>query len=111
MATDYKLDYWEETLGQALCEIGAYNKLTSEERKELAQAIASAAEVQGEYFGTNNIPDPRDTEIENLKARHKEELAEMEADSDVFRRTLASNIGVEARRLYNHRGHVEILRQ
>lgn len=64
--------YWEESVGQALCDIGLWESSTEEQRKELAEAMQGSAENFGMYSGHDCIPNPQDTEIDTLKSRIRE---------------------------------------
>lgn len=67
-------EYYRESICVALDECGALSKLTDEEIDEIAQAVVGSAENFSTAFGYEHIPDPRDTEIERLRARHTEEI-------------------------------------
>jgi hypothetical protein len=61
--------YWEENVNEALCEVGAFELLTREQRAELASLIAGAAEVEHEICGHDQIPHPAYEEAAKPTAR------------------------------------------
>ncbi len=105
---DHVLDYWEETLGQALCEVDAYQALTSDQQKVVAKILADAADVRHEYFGTYNIPNPDLIEIERLKREHQKEIKEWEQRDHDWAKNIARQQGVETNRVSLRDGEVKI---
>lgn len=63
-------DYWRESALEMLSEIGAYNLLTGDQISEFSRGIESIANLEYEATGQQCIPDPRDTEIEELKRKY-----------------------------------------
>ena len=51
MRDDYVIDYWEEALGEALCDVDKFDSLTSDEKRTVAKALAISAECQSMAFG------------------------------------------------------------
>lgn len=69
------VNYWVISLEAAFDDAECYEVLKTigeEKILEIAEALSGSAEVQGEYEGRYNIPDPRDTEVDKLKKKIKE---------------------------------------
>lgn len=110
-AIDSTLSYWIEALECALDECGAWGVLNSEQMQQVARSLVMSAEMQGQAFGHECIPNPLQAEIDSLKKRHASELALSESREERFRGELARRIGVEPRRVVIHNERIEVLRQ
>ena len=69
------VNYWVTSLEAAFEDAECYDVLKSigeDKILEIAETLARSAEVEGEYDGRCNIPDPRDNEVEKLKLKIKE---------------------------------------
>lgn len=68
-------EYWRISLETAFDEVDCYDILKSvgeENLNKIVERISDCADVEGEYTGTYLIPDPRDTEVEQLKKKIKD---------------------------------------
>lgn len=68
-------EYYREIISEVLCDLGKFELFTSKEIEVLAEAVATSAEMEGEYTGSRNIPNPAVVELNNLQrevAREKE---------------------------------------
>ncbi|WP_261534463.1 hypothetical protein [Burkholderia multivorans] len=104
------LSYWLESLGYALEEAGAYDALTPEQRKQVAESLVVSAENEGMASGRECIPNPLNSEIERLKAAHRAEIARFEDRERIFCRDIARSQNVETQRIGIHNGSVVIHR-
>ena len=105
--------YYTECLAEAFCSIDKWElwkSLSEAEREELGAAIAGAAENYSTYSGMDVISDPRDDEIERLKAAHKQEIARLEGQQEVWRKAVANQARVDANSLYIQNGTVYVSR-
>ncbi|WP_333998254.1 hypothetical protein [Burkholderia orbicola] len=105
-----KLDYWLESLGYALEEVGAYDALTPEQRKDVAEALVVSAENEGMAMGRDCIPNPMNSEIERLKAAHRAEIERFEERERIYCRDIARSQNVDSHRIGIHNGSVVIHR-
>lgn len=68
-------EYWKISLETAFDEADCYDALKNIDDKTLygiAERLSDCADVEGEYTGYHDIPDPRDTEVDKLKKKIKE---------------------------------------
>lgn len=68
-------EYWRISLEEAFDEVGCYDILKSigeENLNNISERLSKCSDVEGEYTGYHNIPDPRDIEVEQLKKKIKE---------------------------------------
>lgn len=86
--------YWEDALGEALCEIDAYNNLTKEQQKRVANYMRIAAELHSECHGYDQIQHPAIDELKRVRQQHDQK----EQDQSQIQRTLinalANKLGV-----------------
>lgn len=104
------LDYWLESLELALDSVGAYDALTPEQRKQVAESLVVSAENEGMASGRDCIPNPLNSEIDRLKAAHRAEIESFQARERIFCRDIARSQSVEAHRISIVNGHVVIHR-
>lgn len=105
--------FYTDVLAEAFCRIDKWdlwNSLTEAEQKELGADVAGNAENYGTYSGQDCIPDPREAEIDRLKAQHKRDLTEVEAQAELFRRSVARHNGVDQSRIYINNGEIYVSR-
>jgi hypothetical protein len=102
------LSYWLESLGYALEEAGAYDALTPDQRKRVAESLVVSAENEGMAMGRDCIPNPLNSEIERLKAAHRADIERFEERERIFCRDIARSQKVEARRIGINNGSVVI---
>jgi hypothetical protein len=102
------VEYWEESLGQALCDVGVWELITKEQRREIAEALASSAENESMCMGWDCIPNPQDTEIDRLKAAHAEERRQWEQRDSIYRRDIARSQRVAEQDVFIKDGFVAI---
>lgn len=68
-------EYWKISLETIFDDVGCYDilkKIDENTLNEIAERLSDSADVEGEYTGYHDIPDPRDTEVEQLKKKIKE---------------------------------------
>ncbi|MFA8336361.1 hypothetical protein [Burkholderia cenocepacia] len=104
------LSYWLESLGYALEEAGAYDALTPDQRKQVAESLVVSAENESTAMGRDCIPNPLNSEIERLKAAHRTEIESFRERERIFCRDIARSQSVEAHRIGIVNGHVVIHR-
>lgn len=100
------VDYWDDALGCALEAVGKFEALTRDERRQVAESLATSAENQSMAFGHDCIPNPKDSEIASLKTQHEREIAEWEAADLAYRTSVARRRGVEPNDVYIRNGRV-----
>ncbi|ASW06254.1 hypothetical protein [Rhizobium sp. 11515TR] len=70
-----RTEYWEEAIGQALCEIEKFDLFTSDEIKELGEALAISAEHQSMAFGWDVASSNRAADLRREEDSLRKELA------------------------------------
>jgi len=75
MGDEARIEYWDEALGDSLCQIDRFDALTSEERREVAKHLAGWAESQSMAFYTPEAPEPR--AIKRLEGELKKERSKI----------------------------------
>lgn len=99
MAANYKFNYWLESVSSAFDE---YNipHLPDEAMKRFAEDMQNASEMQGQAFGYDAIPNPRnaehDAKVRSLEVRIKE----LEGQVSIFKQSVADRRGVRAENVY-----------
>lgn len=71
-----RFDYWQECIGEAMCEAGV--PATSEQIDVIAHFVDSAHENFGMAFGYDAIPNPVETEATRKLARMEKEKQDHE---------------------------------
>ena len=73
-----KLAYFEEALGNSLCErTDLYGQFTKEQLQEVAEDLMNAAEMWSEYSGEAYIPNPVEEELGKVKKELKLEKSKV----------------------------------
>lgn len=96
-----KTIYWRESLGIALDDAGI--KYTPEQLDELTDSVVGIREVESQALGYDCIPHPLQTQIDNLKQRHKEEVKELENRNNAI-----EDLALKARGLSHDRAYVSV---
>lgn len=78
MTDEAGIEYWDEALGDSLCQIDRFEALTSEERRKVAKHLAGWAESQSMAFYTPESPEPR--EIKHLEGELRKERSKIGCD-------------------------------
>lgn len=96
---DYKLNYWIEAVS---CAFDEYNipHLPTEAMKRFAEDMQNASEMQGQAFGLDAIPNPKNSEIEELKKKHEKEKKEWEQREMIYKQSVANRRGVNVQNVY-----------
>ena len=104
-------EYWCSSFEEILDSAGCYDALTREQIDEVAKGLCTAAELDSQYCGYDQIPNPLVTEIENLKSKHKKELDELENKEYNWRKAYAKKINRSSQDIsINEYGQIEIWR-
>lgn len=103
-------DYWLEALEIALDDEGLLDAIPKKARENIAGSLEISHENYGMAHGHDAIPNPRDADIERLKAAHKREIEEFEALDAAYRKGIGRLKNVDPRRIYVDRGEVMISR-
>lgn len=90
----------EESLGYAFDEAGVYELITKEQRRVIAESLATSVENYSMFSGRDCIPNPMDTEVAQLKAAHATEKAKWEGLERVFIRDIARSQNVEPQSVF-----------
>lgn len=108
MTQDYILKYWIEAVETALEEIDKLHNFTNAEIKDLAENLQISAEQESMAFGRECIPNPLQTEIQNLKAQHKKEIEVHEHREYIYRKNVSDRHGprVDPNSVYIERNEV-----
>jgi hypothetical protein len=101
---NYRLNYWIESVSCSLEE----NDITvsAETLEKIAKDMMNSAECQGQAFGHDAIPNPRNSEMEELKRKYEARIKELEARDLVFRESVANRRGVRSENVYIEHGSV-----
>lgn len=91
--------YWKEALECALDEAGQFGVIPSDKVDEIAASLTVAAEMESEATGRINIPNPLQSEIENIKRSHVRELADAERREDILKANIARRFNVDPRHI------------
>lgn len=70
---DWRFDYWREAISCALDDNDIPHSLTSDQLDTIAKDLVMSADCESQASGTECIPDPRRTEIDELKRKLKRE--------------------------------------
>lgn len=73
--SDYRKQYWRDSIGKALCEMDKFSLFTSEQLDELGDALATSAEFESQAFGWDVASANRSTELRREEDNLKKELA------------------------------------
>lgn len=97
--SDVEHEYYLSSLGNALDDIGI--KYTSDQLDELTDYVQGIQEVKSQALGYDCIPNPLQTEMDNLKRKHKEELKELEKSKNAI-----EDLALRARGLSNENAYI-----
>lgn len=86
-------NYWKEALDCALDEAGVFDKLNEEEKLKIAKDLQFAAEMESESCGYLNIPNPLNTEIDNLKKKMKDQEDKFQKREWIYQDSIAQKFG------------------
>ncbi len=89
--SDPRIDYWSEALGEALCEIDAFNLLTSDQILQVGKSLAMAHEGYGMAFYQPLSPEP--SEIKRLETELRKERSKVGCPTCGGRGRLVYNAG------------------
>jgi len=93
MTTDNRLNYWIEAVECALEDANKLNMFSNDDIKTLAENISISAEQESMAFGTEHIPNPLETEIQNMKSKHKKEIEQYNHREFIFRKNVSDRHG------------------
>ena len=105
------MNYWLECVESSLDEMGVLDKLTEEQRKQLAEDVETSHSMYGEAHGHHFIPNPLQTEMNNLKQRHKRDLEEAERTQERHRKEWQDVVWDKNRAIGNLQDKIEELRR
>ena len=102
MTPDYRLDYWIEAVESALEDVNKLDMFSNDEIKSLAETLQGSSEQESMAFGTEHIPNSLETEIRNIKTKHKKEIEQYENREFIFRKNVSDRHGpyVDPRDVY-----------
>jgi hypothetical protein len=103
MSQDYQIDYWFEALDYALEAEGHFNSIPDDVKRKVAKSLAESAEMQGQAFGWDAIPNPENAEIAKMKKRYESKIKELEEKELNYRKSVAQRRGVELHQVYMDR--------
>lgn len=99
------MNYWEEVISEGACEANLV--ITESQIKMIASHAESAHENYGLATGSECIPNPMESEIEQLKKSHAKDKAEWESRDLNYRKSVATRRGVDVNNVYqNEHGEV-----
>lgn len=90
--------YYEDTVREAFED--ARIIATEEQIDTVISWVIGAAENHGMANGHDDIPSPKDCEIEKLKESHKKEIERLEKRDLQYRKSVASRHNVDASSVY-----------
>ena len=96
--TNYKLEYWIEAVESALEAIET--DLSVEDITSIAEDMLISAEQEGMAFGHDAIANPLQTEIDQMKARFKQEEERWERRDWIYRESIATRARVKPEDVY-----------
>jgi len=85
------MDYWKECISESFDDVGIV--ATEEQIKTVASWVEGAHENYGMAFGhdcISNPKNPKNTEIENIKKEHKEEIKRLEDQIHTYRKSVST---------------------
>jgi len=85
--------YWEESVGDALCEAGLWDSTTPEQRERLVSILQGCAEMESEYSGACNIPNPSVERAEKAEKALKIEMSKVHCRECSGNGRIISNFG------------------
>jgi len=92
------MDYWAECVNEAFEDAGI--TATKEQTDTVISWVEGAHENYGMSHGHDCIPDPRDTELDNLKAAHKKEVERLENRELCYQKSVAQRRNVPVGDVY-----------
>jgi len=92
------MDYWEETISEAFEDAGI--AATKEQIQTVASWVEGAHDNYGMAHGYDAIPSHVNSEIEQIKARHAAEIAELQKQVNCYRDSVALRRGVKREDVY-----------
>ena len=98
--SNWRRDYYRETIQNALEDGPAGGELTAEQVDYLTDAVVGSTEQEGTYSGADCIPDPAIRERADVEARHKREIADLQREIDCYRQSVASRCHANINNVY-----------
>ena len=104
-------EYWKICVAEILSDYGY--QIKPEDLDGLADSLRGALDMEWEATGQYYIPDPRDTEIDNLKKQIKQEFAEAQKQTELRDNEILARYGASSTTAYvtTERGYVEACRR
>lgn len=99
-----KKDYWYECVEGSLNDLGI--KLTEKQIDCIAGDIEVSHENYGMAMGYDAIPNPVNSQIEELKRKHKEEIERLESHILCYRKSVAERRNVPVEDVFLEDGRV-----
>lgn len=90
--------YYEDTVREAFDDANII--ATEEQIDTVISWVVNASENYGLATGRDCIPNPKNSEIEALKALHKKEIERLENRDLQYRQSVAKRHGVDANQVY-----------
>jgi len=100
------MDYWEECIAEAFEDAGI--TATKEQIDTVASWVEGAHENYGMAHGYDAIPNPLESEIGELKRKHKKEMDEQEEREECYKRSVARRRNVNSSDVYLEDGTVYV---
>lgn len=94
MKNDPYLSYWRECVGEMLCEIGLYEKVTPEQLETAAEFVQESHDQYGMAFGHECIPNPLKADVEELQRKRKDDERKSSEREDALKSHIASKYNV-----------------
>ena len=92
------MDYWKECISEAFCDVGI--KATDEQIENVVGWVEGAHENYGMATGQECIPNPMQSEVEQLKAAHEKEIKDRDRREFAYRKSVANRRGVSVDTVY-----------
>lgn len=98
------MDYWKECIAEALEDAGII--ATDEQIDTITSWVDGAHENYGLATGQECIPNPLESEVEQLNRQHEKELQEKDKIVNIYRQSVATRRRVNIRDVYTDNGEV-----